>query len=226
MERLAVLGDVGLRQLAFGFFSHAVASRSHPESMQSRSFASSTGTLGCQSIPSACSASRAASSTAAIMLSGSATPSPGDVEGGAVIDRGADDRQAQRHVHRLAEREQLDRNQPLIVIAGDDDVELAAARRAGTRCRRETGPTRRCRAPGTRRWPARSRVSSSSPNSPCSPACGLSPATAMRGRAMPNRGSSRAVSAMVASSDAAVSAAAPRRAAMCTVASTTRSASE
>ena len=44
------------------------------------------------------------------------------------------------------------------------------------------------------------------PEQPCSPACGLRPATAIRGRAMPNRGSSRAVSAIVASSDACVSA--------------------
>ena len=36
-----------------------------------------------------------------------------------------DDRKAERHVDGPAEREQLHRNQPLIVIAGDDDIELA-----------------------------------------------------------------------------------------------------
>ena len=69
-------------------------------------------------------------------------------------------------------------------------------------------------------------VCSSRPNSPCSPACGFSPATAIRGCAMPNRGSSRAVSAIVASSDACVSARGTSASGMCTVASTTRSASE
>ena len=39
------------------------------------------------------------------------------------------------------------------------------------------------------------------PNSPCSPAWGLSPATAIRGAATPNRGSSRAVRSIVRSSD-------------------------
>jgi hypothetical protein len=43
-----------------------------------------------------------------------------------MIDRGPDDRQAERDIHGLAERQQLDRNQSLVVIAGDDGVELAA----------------------------------------------------------------------------------------------------
>ena len=62
------------------------------------------------------------------MLPGSAAPAAGDVECGTVVDRGPDDGQAQRHVHRLAERQQLDRDQPLIVVAGDHDVELAPMR--------------------------------------------------------------------------------------------------
>src|SRR5262245_18600941 len=43
-----------------------------------------------------------------------------------MIDRGPDNRQPERDVHRLSEGEQLHRNQPLVVIAGDDDVEFAA----------------------------------------------------------------------------------------------------
>jgi hypothetical protein len=43
-----------------------------------------------------------------------------------VIDRGPDDGKAERDVDGAAERKQLYGNQPLIVIAGDDDVELAA----------------------------------------------------------------------------------------------------
>src|ERR1700730_9410120 len=51
----------------------------------------------------------------------------GDVERRAVIDRRPDDGQAERHVDRLPERHELDRNQPLIVIARHDHVEVAAA---------------------------------------------------------------------------------------------------
>ena len=69
-------------------------------------------------------ARRPASSVASIRLVGSATSCAGDVERGAVIDRGADDRKAERDVDRVTEREQLDGNQTLIVIAGDHRVEL------------------------------------------------------------------------------------------------------
>ena len=99
-------------------------------------------------------ASRAASSTAAIMLSGSATPLPGDVERRAVIDRRPDDRQPERHVHRLAER---DAASPESAPDRDSRRRRRRTRRAGrarTPCRRETDPTRRCRAPGTPRSPA------------------------------------------------------------------------
>jgi len=47
-----------------------------------------------------------------------------------VIDRCPDDRKSERHVDRPAKREQLHRNQPLIVVAGDDRVELPACRPA------------------------------------------------------------------------------------------------
>jgi len=43
-----------------------------------------------------------------------------------VIDRRPDDGEAERHVDRPAEREQLHRNQALVVVAGNHGVELAA----------------------------------------------------------------------------------------------------
>ncbi len=45
-----------------------------------------------------------------------------------MVDRGADDRQPERDVDRLAERQQLDRNQSLVVVAGDHRIEFAAHR--------------------------------------------------------------------------------------------------
>ena len=51
---------------------------------------------------------------------------PGDVEGGAVIDGRADDRQAERDVDGGSEGEQLHRNESLVMVAGHDRVELAA----------------------------------------------------------------------------------------------------
>jgi len=41
-----------------------------------------------------------------------------------MIDRRSDDRKPERHVDRPAEREQLHRNQSLIVITSHDDIEL------------------------------------------------------------------------------------------------------
>ena len=70
--------------------------------------------------------SRAASRTASTMLDGSATSLARDVERRAVIDRRPDDGQAERHVDRAAEGEQLHRNQSLVVVAGNDGVEFAA----------------------------------------------------------------------------------------------------
>ena len=43
-----------------------------------------------------------------------------------MIDRRPHDWQPERHIHRLAERDELHRNQPLIVVTGDHDVEVAA----------------------------------------------------------------------------------------------------
>ena len=51
----------------------------------------------------------------------------GDVEGGAVIGRGAHERQAERHVHRVVEGQRLDRDQRLVVIHAERDV-VARAR--------------------------------------------------------------------------------------------------
>src|SRR5581483_1628165 len=52
----------------------------------------------------------------------------GDIEGGPVINRGANEWQPDGDVDGLAEGETLDGDQSLVVIAGDDDVELAARR--------------------------------------------------------------------------------------------------
>ena len=52
----------------------------------------------------------------------------GDVERGAVIDAGAQEGQADGDVHPLLDAEILDRDQTLVVILGDDDVEFALAR--------------------------------------------------------------------------------------------------
>ena len=65
-------------------------------------------------------ARRAAS--AAIRLDGLARAGAGDVEGGAVIRRGADERQAERDVDGVVERQRLDRDQRLIVIHAERAV--------------------------------------------------------------------------------------------------------
>ena len=49
-----------------------------------------------------------------------------DVEGRAVIDRGADEGQAERDVDGLAEREALDGDHRLVMVARNHGVELAA----------------------------------------------------------------------------------------------------
>ena len=64
---------------------------------------------------------------AAIRLSGRATPAAGDVEGGAVVGRGAHERQAEGDVHAAVEVEHLDRDQRLVVIHADGRV-VARAR--------------------------------------------------------------------------------------------------
>ena len=72
------------------------------------------------------------------MLRSLAMPLAGDIEGGAVIDGGADDRQAERDVDAREvlpfagggidlEAQQLDRDVSLVVVHGDDGVILAGA---------------------------------------------------------------------------------------------------
>ena len=91
-------------------------------------------------------ARRPASSVASIMLGRIGDAFAGDVERGAVIDRRADDRQAERDVHRVTEREQLHGNQSLIVIAGDHRVELAPRRAHEHGVAGQWPVDRRCRA--------------------------------------------------------------------------------
>ena len=67
-------------------------------------------------------ASRAASLSAANRLDGSARARAGDIEGGAVIGRGAHERQAERDVDAVVEGERLDRDQRLIVIHAERHV--------------------------------------------------------------------------------------------------------
>src|SRR4029453_8293814 len=52
-------------------------------------------------------------------------PAPGDVERGAVVDRSAHDRQAERYVHRVTEAGCFKRWQTLIVIHREYRIELA-----------------------------------------------------------------------------------------------------
>ena len=59
-------------------------------------------------------------------------PRAGDVEGGAVIGRGAHDRQAQRDVDALVEMERLQRDQRLIVIHAERGVVVAPRGARGT----------------------------------------------------------------------------------------------
>src|SRR5215831_4191435 len=49
-----------------------------------------------------------------------------NVKRGPMIDRGANERQAQSHVNRLTKRKALDGDHRLVMIARDHDVELAA----------------------------------------------------------------------------------------------------
>ena len=96
-------------------------------------------------------------------------PVPTMSKAGAVVDRGADDRQAKRDVHGLAERRQLDRDQPLVVVAGDHHVE-AAAQRPTKIVSAGNGPVTSMPRAAHASTAGRSTLSSSCPSSPCSPA--------------------------------------------------------
>src|SRR3989338_7691795 len=52
-------------------------------------------------------------------------PFPRDVVSGSVVDRGPNKGEADRHIHRLAEGEELDRDEGLIMIKGHRRVETA-----------------------------------------------------------------------------------------------------
>ena len=110
----------------------------------------------------------------------------GDVEGGAVVGRGAHEGQPERHVDGMIERERLDRDQRLIVIHRERRV--VAAPRGGVKHRvgrkrpaRVDAFARNCATAGA------TTARSSSPSAPSSPACGFRPASARRGCAMPKR---------------------------------------
>ncbi len=81
-----------------------------------------------------------------------ARPVPASVERGAVVDGRAHDRQPERHVHDLAERQRLQHRQALVVIHRDDDVaaleRLRRERRVGRDGARHVEPFRRERAHG------------------------------------------------------------------------------
>ena len=86
-----------------------------------------------------------------------------------------------RHVDRLAEGEQLHRDQSLVVIAGEHAVELAARRAHEHGVGRESVPRCRCPRRGRRPPPAPARRRPRCRSRRASPACGLRPASARRG---------------------------------------------
>ena len=97
-----------------------------------------------------------------------------------------------------AERQQLDGNQALIMVAGDRPRRIRRGARAGRPCPPAAGPARRCPLPGSAPPPARARRRLPSPSARARRRAGSAPASASRGAATPNRGSSRAVSWMCA----------------------------
>ena len=121
--------------------------------------------------------------------------------------------------------QRLHRDQRLVVVHAQGRVVAGAGAGHGTWCRPAAGRRRRCPSARSRRSAGTMIRASSSPIAPPSPACGLSPATASRGRAMPKsrRSASATIRACAHDACSAPAAAAPRPAAMCTVSGTTRS---
>ena len=107
----------------------------------------------------------------------------GDVEGGAVIDRGAVDRQAERDVHRGVEGDELDRDVALVVVLGDDQVEGAVVGAVEDGVGGDRALHVDAFGAGALATAGAICSSSSVPKRPFSPQCGLMPATAMRGLA-------------------------------------------
>ena len=68
---------------------------------------------------------------------------PGDVERGAMIGRGADDRQAERDVDRFLEMERLDRDQRLVVVHAQRRIVIGARARAWNMVSAGWGPVTR-----------------------------------------------------------------------------------
>jgi hypothetical protein len=125
-----------------------------------------------------------ASSTALVMLLGSAAFLPAMSNAVPLVGAGADDGQTDGDVHRAVASEQLDGDQALIVVHGDDAVELAVHRGdedgvAGG------GPVASVPFSLAMRIAGAMMRSSSSPRMPPSPAWGLRPQTVTRGWCMP-----------------------------------------
>ena len=64
-------------------------------------------------------------------------PAAGKIERGAMIDGGADDGQAQRHVDAAAKARVLQNRQALVVVHREDAIEIAQARGIEQRVRRQ-----------------------------------------------------------------------------------------
>ena len=107
-----------------------------------------------------------------------------DIEGAAARARGHGHRQAAVQRDAAVEAHELHRDLALVVVHRHHRIEIAAARgeehRVGRQRPRASMPSRRERSTAGAMMSISSR-----PIEPPSPACGLSPATAMRGAAMP-----------------------------------------
>ena len=109
----------------------------------------------------------------------------GDVVGRAVRRRGDRHRQAALHRDALAEAHQLDRDLALVVVHRDDGLVLAVARLQEDRVGRERADDRHALARCSSATAGAMMSISSRPQVPPSPLCGLKPATATCGAAMP-----------------------------------------
>ncbi len=145
----------------------------------------------------------------------------GDVEGGAMVGRGAHDRQAKGHVLSAVHIPRLERDQRLIVIHADRDI-VARSGRGDEHSVRRKGPETSIPAARSVSIAGWIRVVFPEPNAPCSPACGLRPAIASLGAAMP-KSRHRAVMREAATIMSVVSMAMESRNDACTVTGTTRS---
>ena len=151
----------------------------------------------------------------------------GDVERGAVVRAGAHERQPERHVDALLDAQVLDRNQTVVVGHRHDEVELAGWP-AASRARMNTvsgayGPLASMPSARAAATAGAMKRCSSSPNRPPSPACGFSPATAMRGCGWPHVAPARCAMRIVSSTLSKLTSSIAWRSATWIVTSTTRS---